>query len=297
LKLSTQNSEQNRKAGITEGVVSVIVNTLLFALKYWAGIVTGSLAIVADAWHTMSDSISSVVLIAATGLSNKKPDKEHPFGHGRWEQIAAIFIGIILAIIAFDFLKNSILRLKDHTAVTFGTLAIVVTSISVVAKEGLAQYAFRLARKTGNVAIKADGWHHRSDALSSVVVLIGILLAKHFWWMDSLLGIIIALMLFYATYTIIKEAITKILGEEPSDEIIAKITKAVEEMYPEGLQLHHFHLHNYVTHQEMTFHIRLPGELSLEEGHSVATAIEKMIEERFNITSTIHVEPLDYEHP
>ncbi|NMB36948.1 MAG: cation transporter, partial [Bacteroidales bacterium] len=290
MKLSTQNSEQNRKAGITEGVVSVIVNTLLFALKYWAGIVTGSLAIVADAWHTMSDSISSVVLIAATGLSNKKPDKEHPFGHGRWEQIAAIFIGIILAIIAFDFLKNSILRLKDHTAVTFGTLAIVVTSISVVAKEGLAQYAFRLARKTGNVAIKADGWHHRSDALSSVVVLIGILLAKHFWWMDSLLGIIIALMLFYATYTIIKEAITKILGEEPSDEIIAKITKAVEEMYPEGLQLHHFHLHNYVTHQEMTFHIRLPGELSLEEGHSVATAIEKMIEERFNITSTIHVE-------
>ncbi len=297
MKLSTQNSEQNRKAGITEGVVSVIVNTLLFALKYWAGIVTGSLAIVADAWHTMSDSISSVVLIAATGLSNKKPDKEHPFGHGRWEQIAAIFIGIILAIIAFDFLKNSILRLKDHTAVTFGTLAIVVTSISVVAKEGLAQYAFRLARKTGNVAIKADGWHHRSDALSSVVVLIGILLAKYFWWMDSLLGIIIALMLFYATYTIIKEAITKILGEEPSDEIIAKITKAVEEMYPEGLQLHHFHLHNYVTHQEMTFHIRLPGELSLEEGHSVATAIEKMIEERFNITSTIHVEPLDYEHP
>lgn len=297
MKLSTQNSEQNRKAGITEGVVSVIVNTLLFALKYWAGIVTGSLSIVADAWHTMSDSISSVVLIAATGLSNKKPDKEHPFGHGRWEQIAAIFIGIILAIIAFDFLKNSILRLKDHTAVTFGTLAIVVTSISVVAKEGLAQYAFRLARKTGNVAIKADGWHHRSDALSSVVVLIGILLAKHFWWMDSLLGIIIALMLFYATYTIIKEAITKILGEEPSDEIIAKITKAVEEMYPEGLQLHHFHLHNYVTHQEMTFHIRLPGELSLEEGHSVATAIEKMIEERFNITSTIHVEPLDYEHP
>lgn len=297
MKLSTQNSEQNRKAGITEGVVSVIVNTLLFALKYWAGIVTGSLAIVADAWHTMSDSISSVVLIAATGLSNKKPDKEHPFGHGRWEQIAAIFIGIILAIIAFDFLKNSILRLKDHTAVTFGTLAIVVTSISVVAKEGLAQYAFRLARKTGNVAIKADGWHHRSDALSSVVVLIGILLAKYFWWMDSLLGIIIALMLFYATYTIIKEAITKILGEEPSDEIIAKITKAVEEMYPEGLQLHHFHLHNYVTHQEMTFHIRLPGELSLEEGHSVATAIEKMIEERFNITSKIHVEPLDYEHP
>ena len=81
------------------------------------------------------------------------------------------------------------------------------------------------------------------------------------------------------------------------DELIKKITDAVAEMYPEGLQLHHFHIHNYVTHQEMTFHIRLSGELSLEEGHSVATAIEKMIQERFNITSTIHVEPLDFEHP
>ncbi len=289
--------KSNKNAGITEGIVSVIVNTLLFVLKYWAGIVTGSLAIVADAWHTMSDSISSVVLIAATGLSNRKPDKKHPFGHGRWEQIAAIFIGIILAIIAYDFLKDSILRLKEHTSVTFGTIAIVVTCISIVVKEGLAQYAFRLARKTGNVAIKADGWHHRSDALSSIVVLIGILLSKYFWWMDSVLGIIIALMLFYATYTIIRESITKILGEEPSDEIIKQINDVVNQMYPEGLQLHHFHIHNYVTHKEMTFHIRLPRELSLEESHSVATAIEEMIEERFNITSTIHVEPLEYAHP
>ena len=223
--------KSSKKAGFAEGVVSVVVNTLLFALKYWAGIVTGSLAIVADAWHTMSDSISSLVLIVATALSARKPDKKHPFGHGRWEQIAAIFIGIILAIIAYDFLKDSILRLKEHTSVTFGTLAIVVTCISIVVKEGLAQYAFRLARKTGNIAIKADGWHHRSDALSSVVVLIGILLAKYFWWMDSVLGIIIALMLFYATYTIIKEAITKILGEEPSDDIIKKINDAVTEMY------------------------------------------------------------------
>ena len=289
--------KSSKKAGFAEGVVSVVVNTLLFALKYWAGIVTGSLAIVADAWHTISDSISSLVLIVATALSARKPDKKHPFGHGRWEQIAAIFIGIILSIIAYDFLKDSILRLKEHTSVIFGTLAIVVTCISIVVKEGLAQYAFYLARKTGNIAIKADGWHHRSDALSSVVVLIGILLAKYFWWMDSILGIIIALMLFYATYTIIKEAITKILGEEPSDDIIKKINDAVTEMYPEGLQLHHFHIHNYVTHQEMTFHIRLRGELSLEESHSIATAIENMVQERFDITSTIHVEPLDFEHP
>lgn len=116
-----------------------------------------------------------------------------------------------MAIVAYDFLKNSILQLKEHSSVTFGTLAIVVTCISIIVKEGLAQYAFHLARKTGNIAIKADGWHHRSDALSSVVVLIGILLAKYFWWMDSVLGIIIAMMLFYATYTIIRKLLPKYL--------------------------------------------------------------------------------------
>jgi cation diffusion facilitator family transporter len=284
------------KAAYLEGTVSIIANLLLFALKLWAGIVSGSLALTADAWHTLSDSISSIVVIIATKLSNKKPDKDHPFGHGRWEQIAALFIAFILAIIAYDFLTDSIILFTNKEGAQFGTLAIVVTIISIVGKEILAQFAFYLGKRTNNLSVKADGWHHRTDALSSVVVLVGILFSKEFWWIDSVLGFIISLMLFYATFQIAKEAIMKLLGEEPSQELIDQITVSVQSLYKEDLQLHHFHLHNYVNHQELTFHMRLDKNLSIEKGHKIATDVETMIFQIFGITATAHIEPLDFVH-
>lgn len=284
------------KAGYLEGIISVIVNSILFALKFWAGVVTGSIALTADAWHTLSDSLSSIIVIAAVRLSSKKPDNEHPFGHGRWEQIAALFIAFLLGIIAFDFLKDSFFQFKSKESTEFGTIAIVVTIISILVKEALAQYAFYIGRKTDNVSVKADGWHHRTDALSSIVVLIGILFAKQFWWVDSVLGAIISLMLFYATYQIAKEAINKLLGEKPSPELIEQIHIALQQYDLVKLQPHHFHIHNYVGHQELTFHIKLRNDLSVEEGHRIATEIENIIQERFGIVTTIHVEPLTYTH-
>jgi len=284
------------KAGYTEGVVSIIINSALFGLKMWAGIVTGSIAITADAWHTLSDSLSSIVVVIAVKLSSMKPDKEHPFGHGRWEQIAALFIAFLLAIIAYDFLKDSIIQFNLKESTVFGTLAIIVTIISIVVKEALAQYAFYIGKKTDNVTVKADGWHHRTDALSSVVVLIGIMFAKQFWWIDSVLGGIISLMLFYATYQIAKEAITKLLGEKPSQELIDKITKSAELVYNGNLNLHHFHIHNYVAHQELTFHIKIDNNLSIENGHKIATDIENLVLEQFGIIATVHIEPLNYNH-
>lgn len=92
---------EKTRAGYLEGIVSVIVNSILFALKFWAGVVTGSIALTADAWHTLSDSLSSIVVIVAVKLSSKKPDAKHPFGHGRWEQVAALFIAFLLGVIAF----------------------------------------------------------------------------------------------------------------------------------------------------------------------------------------------------
>lgn len=284
------------RAGYLEGIISVIVNSILFILKFWAGVITGSIALTADAWHTLSDSLSSIIVIVAVKLSSKKPDTEHPFGHGRWEQIAALFIAFLLGIIAFDFFKDSFTQFKNQKSTEFGTIAIVVTIISIIVKEALAQYAFYIGRKTENVSIKADGWHHRTDALSSVVVLVGILFAKQFWWVDSVLGAIISIMLFYATYQIAKEAINKLLGEKPSSELIEKIKNSIKQYDLENIQLHHFHIHNYVGHQELTFHIKLRNDLSIEEGHRIATEIENTIEENFGIVSTIHVEPMTFNH-
>ena len=166
--------DQHSKLGYREGLVSVILNLLLFVLKYYAGIASASLALIADAWHTLSDSLTSLVVILGIKLSSKKPDKEHPFGHGRWEQISALIIAILLALVGVEFMKDAIAKLRGHEAADFGWLAYLATVASIVLKEGLARYAFYIARKTGNAAVKADGWHHRSDALSSLMVLAGL---------------------------------------------------------------------------------------------------------------------------
>lgn len=287
---------EKNKAGYIEGVVSILVNTGLFGLKIWAGVVSGSLALVADAWHTLSDSLSSIIVIFGVKLASRKPDKEHPFGHGRWEQIAAIFIGFLLGIVAYDFLKDSISNFQAKESANFGTLAMVVTIISILVKEGLAQYAFYIGRKTSNLSVKADGWHHRTDALSSVIVLLGILISDKFWWIDSALGLIIALMLFYAAYQIIKDAIGKILGEEPEQEIIEKVENIVKEVSSDDARPHHFHIHNYVSNQELTFHIKVDNKMDIERAHSIATIIENRINKELNIIATIHIEPKSFDH-
>jgi cation diffusion facilitator family transporter len=282
-----------KKAGYLEGTVSIVGNVVLFALKYWAGIVSGSIALLADAWHTLSDSLSSVVVILGAWLASRKPDKDHPFGHGRWELVSSIIIAVLLVLIAFEFISDSISHLKSRESADFGTLALVVVIVSILVKEVMAQYAFYLARKSGNSAVKADGWHHRTDALSSLIILIGILFKDLFWWIDAALGILVSLMLAYAAYGILKEAVHKILGEEPGEELIKEIHQIISALYDFDLYPHHFHIHNYISSKELTFHIKMDGSLSVEEGHAIADAIEQEIKKKLSIVSTIHMEPLE----
>jgi len=284
--------KKREKFGYLEGAVSIAVNIVLFVLKYWAGIVSGSVALMADAWHTLSDSISSVFVIAGVRLSSRKPDRKHVFGHGRWEQITAFFIAFLLSLIAYEFLKESVMKFSARGTAQFGTIAIAVTIVSILAKEGLAQFAFLLWRKTDNIALKADGWHHRTDALSSLLVLAGILLKDIFWWIDSVLGVIISFMIFWAVIGIVREAIDKLLGEVPDKELTGKISGIITKMGYSGLDPHHFHIHNYGGHRELTFHINLDGELNIRRGHEVASDIEIALREEFGVESTIHVEPL-----
>ncbi|NOR73697.1 MAG: cation diffusion facilitator family transporter, partial [Draconibacterium sp.] len=190
-----------------EGWLSIIGNIFLFVLKYWAGIVTGSIALIADAWHTLSDSVSSVIVLIGGKISQKPADDEHPFGHGRAEHIAAIIIGVLLAIVAFDFVVAAIEKFGTHEKTVFGTIAWIVTIVSILVKEGMAQYAFWAAKKANSSILRADGWHHRTDALSSVVILIGIAVGKYFWWTDAVLGFIVAIMIGYASFEILSKEI------------------------------------------------------------------------------------------
>ena len=284
--------DKKNRYGYQEGIVGIVANLLLFGLKYWAGIVTGSLALIADAWHTLSDSASSLIVVGSVKLSSRKADERHPFGHGRYQQIASIFIAFLLGIVAYEFLTDSVVKFKQHESTQFGSFAIIVTALSVIIKEGMTQYAYWAYRKTGFETLKADGWHHRSDALSSAVVLIGILLGKYFWWMDSVLGFLISLMLFYAVFEIVKNSVNKLLGERPDDQLIEEVIKLIGKVSDKEICPHHFHIHTYGDHRELTFHIMLKGNMDISAGHQIANELEDALRVEMGIEATIHVEPI-----
>ncbi len=277
--------------GYLEGTISIILNTFLFGLKYWVGIKTFSIAIIADAWHTLSDSLTSLVVIIGFKVSSKLADKKHPYGHGRAEIISSVIIGTLLAVVGVNFLIASIQRFINHQSASYGNLAVIVFVISVIVKEGLAQFSMRAGEKINSQSLIADGWHHRSDALVSFLVLVGIFTGKYFWWVDSIMGIAVSLVIFYTTYTILKESISTLIGEEPSKDFEAEIRKIVTNNISHDVKLHHLHSHKYGDNRELTFHIRLPADMRLEEAHKISEKLEKKIKEEMNIETTIHAEP------
>lgn len=287
-----KNQDKTRLSYI-EGFVSILLNTFLFAIKLWAGIVSNSIAITADAWHTLSDSISSIVLILGAKISKKPADKEHPFGHGRAELISAFVIGFLLLFVGYEFIIKSYDSLINKNTSIFTTLSIIVTVISVLVKESLAQFSFWASRKTKSKALKADGWHHRSDALSSVVILIGIFVGKFYWWIDAVLGFIVAGFIIYSAFEIMKDTISTIMGVTPDETFIFELKEYCNTLAERDLYIHHVHMHSYGDHLELTFHICLPSEWNLIEAHSISYKLEKSLIEKYGYDPTIHVDPLN----
>ncbi len=277
---------------LVEGWLSILLNILLFVLKYWAGTVSGSIAILADAWHTLSDSFTSAIVLVGVKFSKRPANKEHPFGFGRAELIASIIISVLLFVVGFNFIVESIVKLSGHATTHFGNIAIIAISTSIILKEAMAQFAFWAAKKTDSNVVKADAWHHRSDALSSLIILIGIFLGKYFWWIDGALGIIVALLIFYAAYEILKQTIDPLIGKSPDDELIQKIKNICNDVSETDVFIHHVHMHNYGKHIEITFHIQLQGDMKLKDAHNIANKIEEEIREKLHIEATIHMEPI-----
>lgn len=284
-------SDEKTRLSYMEGIISVIINTVLFALKFWAGTLSGSISVIADAWHTLSDSLTSIIVIIGAKTTQKPADKEHPFGHGRAELIASIIIGVLLCVVGVNFFTESLKKFYSKEITVFSKLTLYVTASSVIVKEAIAQFSFWAYRKTGSNALKADGWHHRSDAITSFLIVIGILFSANFWWVDALLGIIVSVLLALTAVGIIRDGAAPLLGESPDKNLMAGIKKIVFDTTGEESDTHHFHLHKYGNHTELTFHIRLPGKKTVQEGHGTATKIEKEIKEQLNIDATIHVEP------
>jgi cation diffusion facilitator family transporter len=283
------------KAGFFGGIISIIINTALFIIKMWAAIASNSLAISADAWHTMSDSVSSVVVIIATKLADREKDKKHPFGYGRWDLIGSLFIAVVLGIISYEFIVKTIKYFSLSHTVNYGVLAITITISSIIVKEILTQYTFFLAKKSQNNSLIADAWHHRSDSLSSFAILIGIFLAKKFnlYWIDGILSFIVSLMLIYATLKVLKTTTTKLLGEAAPPSFIDDIKKELTQAFGTDYKIHNCNIHDYVVHKEFICHIRLDNDMLLNDSYIVTEQIKTLLLEKFNILATLHVEPLE----
>jgi cation diffusion facilitator family transporter len=269
---------------------SFFLNLVLFGVKIWAGDKTNSLALLADGWHTLSDCVSTIVVFIGLRWSMKPADKEHPFGHGRAETVAAIFVGFFLIMVAFEFGKEAVIRLTDHEEAHYGWIGIVVMITSVVIKEFMSQLSIRTGRKIRSDALVADGWHHRSDAVSSLIILTGIVVGKHLWWIDGVLTGLLSIYLLYVAYGIITDAVNPLLGEAVDDELVEKIRAIGKKVYGRDLHMHHFHIHEYGRHTEMTFHIVLPGNISLKESAEITRKLFKAVREETGIISTIHVD-------
>lgn len=286
------SNEKKSKYMIIEGIVSVIINVLLFAFKYIVGMLTGSLSIMADAWHSLSDCISSIIVIIGGVFSKKAADKEHPFGHGRIELITSFIVGIMLVFIGYSFFSEAIKNILNKKTASFTIIAIVAMIVSIVVKELLAQYSLWGYRKSGSKSLYADAWHHRSDSITSIIILVGILVGKNLWWMDSVLSILVSLVIFYAAFDVIKSSIEPLIGEYPSEDIIKDINSIANELNinNDNSNLHHFHIHTYGDHTEITFHMRFPKDMTVEEAHDKVSVLEKSIRDKMNMESTIHIE-------
>jgi len=267
----------NRKLYFIEGWLSIIINLILFIAKLFTGLITNSIAIIADAWHTLSDSLTSIIIIIGAKASSKPKDKQHPFGHERIELITSIIIGTILFIAGFNFLIESIKKLISEESFNYHPSIIIVFIISVVLKEGIAQFSFWASKKTKSSALKADGWHHRSDAIASGLILIGIFIGKYFWWIDGVLGIIVAVLIALTAISIIREAVNPLIGENMDDETKNIIIDIVYQFVQKETNPHHFHYHKYGNHKELSFHLYLNGDIRINKGHDIITAIEQQI--------------------
>ncbi len=276
--------------------LSIGGNVALFAVKYWVGLRVDSVAMQADAWHTLSDTLTSVIVLIGFYMAARPPDREHPFGHGRAESIAAVVIGTMLAVVGFSFLRDSLMRLLTGDTVDYGTFSILVFLATVFVKEGMAQVSFHAGRKHDSASLVADGWHHRSDALTSLLIVVGAWAGGSYAWIDGALGIMVSAFIFYAAGSILRNVVTSLLGERPSPELQQRIATAIGEAAPEASDVHHIHTHRYGDHREMTVHIRLPHDTPLHAAHAIAHRVERVLYERFDIAATVHVDPLPDGH-
>ncbi len=282
-------------------IAGSIINVLLLVLKFAAGILGHSAAMIADAIHSLTDFATDVVVLVFVKLGNKPMDSDHDYGHGKYETLATAIIGISLfavgMMICWSGLVKTYHALCGEQLQQPGIVALVAAVLSIVMKEWAYQFTVRVGRKFHSEAVVANAWHHRSDALSSIGTMLGIggaiLLGDHWVVLDPLAAIVVSVFIIKAAWSLVMQSVKELTDASLSEKEEDEILKTASEEEGVG-EIHNLRTRRIGNNIAIEMHVRMPGSLSLYAAHEHATAIEQRLKQKYGADTHvgIHLEPI-----
>ena len=284
------------KYGVFSSIVGIITNLILAGMKLVAGLLSFSIAIVADALNNLSDAGSSLISFVSFKIAAKPADKEHPFGHARIEYVSSMIVSFLILLVGFELMTSSVSGLfnKGETALEVTVLTYVILSVSIVLKLWLGLFYRKIAKKIDSSVVAAASADSFSDCASTAAVLVSsIIIGISGWWfIDSIVGLAVAVMIMIAGIKILNETKNSLLGEAPVKEVVDSIKSTVEK-YPEVVGIHDMLVHNYGPKTYIvSFHAEVDGSQNIYDLHDAIDNIEREINEDLRILCTIHMDPI-----
>ncbi|MFA6281195.1 MAG: cation diffusion facilitator family transporter [Candidatus Omnitrophota bacterium] len=257
--------------------LSIFVNAVLAVAQFIVGMSSGSISIIVDAVDSLRDIVATGVVVFSLNLSKKPADKEHPFGHGRIEDVGGIIISLLLVLIGLTFLKDSFLRLIHPKAITMNFFIVGVMVAVGIVKLFLGYITQVVSKKASSQILEADAFHHYTDCITTFLVAFGLVFVKlGFTYVDSIIGLLIALLIIYWSYNMLRTFTDNLIGKRAPVEFYNKVKNIASSFkFVEGV--HDIEIHSYGDNRVISLHIEMSPALSLEEAHSVADSIEKKI--------------------
>ena len=288
-----EDPEVRRKYGVLCGSVGIGLNLLLFLAKFFAGTISGSIAITADAFNNLSDAGSSLVTIVGFKLAGQKPDPSHPFGHGRMEYLSGLAVSVLILLMGFELLQSSVDKIRQPAAIEFSWLSVVILLLGIAGKLYMSYYNRSVGNKINSAAMKATAADSLSDSISTAAVLIATLIA-HFFSVniDGWVGVAVACFILYAGYNAARDTIDPLLGQAPDPELVTDVEKTVLS-FPPIQSIHDMVVHDYGPGRLMiSLHAEVPADGDLLEMHDTIDLVEQTLREKFHCDAVIHMDPI-----
>lgn len=289
----TKNPKVRNSYGTLGGVIGIIINFILFVIKFSVGMLVGSIAISADAFNNLSDAASSIITIIGFKMSNKPADAEHPFGHGRIEYLSALLVAFMVMLVGVQFVKSSIERIMNPEVITFELIPFILLLISIGFKVWLSTFNRFIGNKINSSALKAAATDALGDVFTSSTVVISFLLAKFTSLpIDGYIGIFVALAILYAGFGLVRETLNPLLGEAPDPELVNELCEKIL-AYPLISGVHDLIVHNYGPGRIIaSLHAEIPADVDIMEIHNVIDKAEREISTDLNLHLVIHMDPI-----